>query len=225
MGRNFSIFDVLGPVMVGPSSSHTAGAARLARVAAGIAGEDIRKVTFYLHGSFAKTYRGHGTDRALLAGMLGMGPEDERLRDSYDIAVERGLNFKFVEADLGDVHPNTVKFIMETGDGNITSVTGSSVGGGSILITEIDGQGVEFTGTYPAIITRHVDKPGIITAVTSSLSKAGINIAFMRVFREYRGQMASMVVETDSPVPEQALKSISQTDGIEKVISIKPVYE
>lgn len=220
MGKEFGIFDVLGPVMIGPSSSHTAGAARLGRMAAIIAGGHIKKVTFLLHGSFARTYKGHGTDRALLAGVLGMEPQDEDLRNSYSIAKDRGLHFEFKEADLGDVHPNTVKFIFDMEDGSTSTVTGSSVGGGSVVINNIDGQEVEFTGAYPTIITKHRDRPGVITAVTSALSSMEVNIAFMKVFRKSKGDMASMVVETDNPVPEESLKYISKIKGIEKVVTI-----
>lgn len=223
MGRDYGIFDVLGPVMIGPSSSHTAGAARLGRIAAQISGNRFKKVTFYLHGSFAKTYKGHGTDRALLAGVLGMEPQDERLRDSYDIAKSKGLEFEFIESDLGNVHPNTVKFVFNMEDGSTTSVTGSSIGGGSVLITEIDGQKVEFSGAYPTIITRHLDQPGVINAVTSALYNTGVNIAFMKVFRKAKGEAASMVVETDNIIPEEALKYISMINGIQKVVMVNPV--
>ena len=111
--KSVGVFDILGPIMVGPSSSHTAGAARLGKVARAVAGADIEDVTFYLHGSFAKTYKGHGTDRALVAGILGMEPSDLRLRDSLEIAKEMGLKIRFREADLGDVHPNTVEFVIK----------------------------------------------------------------------------------------------------------------
>lgn len=224
VAKEYGVFDILGPVMIGPSSSHTAGAARLGRVAksiACIAGRRIKKATFLLHGSFARTYRGHGTDRALLAGVLGMMPDDERLRDSYKIAGENELLFEFKETDLGDVHPNTVMFVFEMDDGTFSSVKGSSIGGGSIMISEIDGDHVKFSGDFPTLITKHEDRPGIITAVTSALSSVGVNIAFMRVFRKSRGEMASMVVETDNPVPSEAANYISKINGITKVITIE----
>lgn len=223
MGKEYSVFDILGPVMIGPSSSHTAGAARLGRIAKSIAGAGIQKVTFLLHGSFAKTYKGHGTDRALLAGVLGMEPSDEGLRDSFNIANQNNLRYEFIEADLGDAHPNTVKFVFEMEDGSITTVKGSSVGGGSILINEIDDDEVEFSGTFPTVITKHMDKPGVITAVTSALSNVGVNVAFMKVFRKSRGDIASMVVETDNPVPEEAVHYISKINGVKKVITVNPV--
>ena len=140
--NNLCVFDILGPVMVGPSSSHTAGAARLGKVAIVVAGEKIVDVKFMLHGSFAKTYKGHGTDKALIAGILGMQPDDERLRASLLIAKQEGLNFEFIERDLGDYHPNTVKFIMTGESGKVCEVLGSSIGGGSIEIVEVNGKKV-----------------------------------------------------------------------------------
>ena len=157
--NNVGVFDILGPIMIGPSSSHTAGAARLGKVARAVAGDEVIDVTFYLHGSFAKTYKGHGTDRALVAGILGMEPSDKRLRNSLEIAKEIGLKFKFVETDLGDVHPNTVKFDMLTKSGERREVIGSSIGGGSIKITEVNGNRVEFTGEYPTLIMSQKDVP------------------------------------------------------------------
>jgi L-serine dehydratase len=221
--RNYSAFDILGPIMIGPSSSHTAGAARLGKIAGIIAGGEIKDVKFMLHGSFAQTYKGHGTDRALLAGVLGMEPHDENLRDSFKIADERKLDYEFVESNLGDVHPNTVKFLFKLEEGERVTVTGSSIGGGSIVINEVDGEEVEFTGAFPTIITRHMDKPGVISAVTSTLSNLGVNVAFMKVFRRTRGQTASMVVETDNPIPREAIEYISHIKDIQKVIMINPV--
>ena len=164
--KGIGVFDILGPIMIGPSSSHTAGAARLGKIARSIAGEDIEEVTFMLHGSFAKTYRGHGTDRALVAGILGMEPSDERLRNSLDIAKEKNIKFLFKEADLGDVHPNTVKFIMRTVNDNYCEVMGSSIGGGSIQVIEVNDNEVDFTGIYETLIVTHKDVPGVINSVT-----------------------------------------------------------
>jgi len=161
--RDYGVFDILGPIMIGPSSSHTAGAARLAKIAAIVSGGKIKKVEFLLHGSFAQTYKGHGTDKALVAGILNMDPWDEDLKRSFDIAAENGIEVKFTETDLGDVHPNTVKFVITKEDGNITEVTGSSIGGGNILVFNIDGQNVEFTGERPTILTQHKDLPGVIS--------------------------------------------------------------
>lgn len=223
--RRYGVFDILGPIMIGPSSSHTAGAARLGKLAGSIADGPIKKVTFLLHGSFSKTYRGHGTDRALVAGILGMDPWDERLRDSMDIAAENGIEIEFKEEDLGDVHPNTVKFVIEKEDGDVVTVMGSSIGGGSVVITEVNGEEIEFTGEYPTIIIHHTDLPGLISKVTGLLYEKHINIAFMKVFRTGKGSSANMIVETDSEIPENIVESMLALEHVEKVKVINPVKE
>lgn len=220
--KGIGVFDILGPIMIGPSSSHTAGAARLGKVARIIADGDIAEVTFMLHGSFAKTYKGHGTDRALIAGILGMEPSDERLRNSMDIAKEKGIKFLFKEADLGDVHPNTVKFVMRTVDNKYCEVMGSSIGGGSIQIIEVNNNEVDFTGMYETIIVTHRDVPGVINSVTSILYSANINVAFMRVFRNHKGREATMIFEMDSKVDNELIEKIKNIELVENVISISP---
>lgn len=220
--KGIGVFDILGPIMIGPSSSHTAGAARLGKIARSIAGEDIEEVTFMLHGSFAKTYRGHGTDRALVAGILGMEPSDERLRNSLDIAKEKKIKFLFKEADLGDVHPNTVKFIMRTVNNNYCEVMGSSIGGGSIQIIEVNDNEVDFTGMYETLIVSHKDVPGVINSVTSILYSENINVAFMRVFRNNKGQEATMIFEMDNKVNDEIIENIKKLELVENVICISP---
>ena len=221
--KNYSVFDILGPIMIGPSSSHTAGAARLGKVASVIAGKNIKSVRFVLHGSFAKTYKGHGTDRALIAGILGMDPWDDRLKDSMSIAKEQGLSIEFDFEDLGDVHPNTVKFIITKKSGRIVEIIGSSVGGGNILIFEVDGESVEFTGKYPTIIISHKDIPGMISKVSTILYDKGINIALMKVYRNSRGLKAAMVFETDTIVPTDVLDKIKHMSNIYNIREISPV--
>ena len=223
--KSVGVFDILGPIMVGPSSSHTAGAARLGKVARSVANGPLKSVKFLLHGSFGKTYKGHGTDRALVAGILGMEPSDIRLRDSLQIAKNEGLDFEFIEQDLGDVHPNTVKFIMETKKGNSCEVVGSSIGGGSIQITEVNGNKVEFTGDYPTLIISHQDVPGAVSKVTSILYKEDINIAFMKVFRKQKGKGATMVFEVDNRLNDNVIDEIKGIDYISRVIRINPVKE
>ena len=218
--KSVGVFDILGPVMVGPSSSHTAGAARLGKVARAVAGEKIVDVKFLLHGSFAKTYKGHGTDKALLAGILGMKPDDERLRSSLAIAKEEGLNFEFIERDLGDYHPNTVKFVMECESGKVCEVLGSSVGGGSIEIVEVNGNEANFSGAYPTLITCHDDKFGTVNKVTKLLLEHEINIAFMNVSRTQKGMDATMTLEIDNKIDESVIKRMEEIDGIKKVILI-----
>lgn len=222
--KSVGVFDILGPIMVGPSSSHTAGAARLGKVARAVAGGDIKEVTFLLHGSFAKTYKGHGTDRALVAGILGMEPSDLRLRDSLEIAKEMGLKIKFKEADLGDVHPNTVKFIIK-GEENTYELVGSSIGGGSIEVTSVNGNSVNFTGAYPTIIVSNKDVPGVLSKVSSLLYDNDINIAFMKVFRNQKGKDATMVFEVDHEVTPEIIGSVKTIEGINKVIMINPIKD
>ncbi|MBC8062028.1 MAG: L-serine ammonia-lyase, iron-sulfur-dependent, subunit beta [Clostridiaceae bacterium] len=215
--KEYSIFDIIGPVMIGPSSSHTAGAARLGKVARAIANGELEKVEFLLHGSFSKTYRGHGTDRALVAGILGFEPWDERLRDSLNIAKERNIQVSFIETNLGDVHPNTVKFLMTLKDNSLVEVMGSSIGGGNILISEVDNEKVEFNGNYPTMLVKHKDLPGMISKVSGLISNANINIAFLKVYRISKGQTATMVFETDSPVPEVVINEINELGNIENI--------
>lgn len=206
--------------MVGPSSSHTAGAVKLGRVARKVGGKGVRQVDFYLHGSFAETYEGHGTGKALLGGMLGMHTADERIRDSYRYALEQGLEYNFYPTDLGNVHPNTVKIVMHSGEGRIDQVVGSSIGGGEIKIHSINNARVEFSGQYPTIITRQEDKPGVIARVTSLLSSHGINIAFLRVFRPSKGSIASMVIETDQNVDQVVIDDIKQVTEVNECMFI-----
>lgn len=218
--KNYGVFDVLGPIMIGPSSSHTAGAEKLGRAARSIAEENIRSVTFYLHGSFAKTYSGHGTDRALVAGILGMEPDDERIRESFKIAKDAGIDVHFVESDLGDVHPNTVKIEITKADGSVVSITGSSIGGGNIIITNINEDSVEFGGEYPVIIIKHYDKRGMISKVTFALALGNINIATLKVGRTMKGDIATTVIETDNLVSMDVVKELKALDG---VINVKAI--
>ncbi len=219
--KNYGVFDILGPVMIGPSSSHTAGAARLGKIGREVAGNQFYKVTFYLHGSFAKTYKGHGTDRALVAGILGMDPSDERIKRSLNIAKEEGINIEFIEADLGYVHPNTVKMVFHYKDKENYYIVGSSIGGGNILITNINGNEVEFTGDYPTILIKYKDQKGSISRISSILSNEDINIATMKVSRE--GNIATMVMEIDNPIKEEIIDSISSLDEIIYITGINPI--
>ncbi len=219
--KNYGVFDILGPVMIGPSSSHTAGAARLGKIGREIADDFFYKVTFYLHGSFAKTYKGHGTDRALVAGVLGMDPSDERIKRSLNIAKDKGIDIEFVEADLGYVHPNTVKIVFHYKDKDDYYIIGSSIGGGNILITDINGNRVEFTGDYPTILIKYNDQKGSISRISSILSNEDINIATMKVSRE--GKIATMVMEIDSPIKDKIINSISSLDEIIYITGINPI--
>ncbi len=223
--RDYGVFDILGPIMIGPSSSHTAGAARLAKIAGIIAGGEITKVEFLLHGSFAQTYKGHGTDKALVAGILNMDPWDDNLKKSFNIAKEKGIDINFIETDLGEVHPNTVKFIITKKEGFRTEVTGSSIGGGNILVFNIDGQNVEFTGERPTILTQHRDLPGVISKISSILYEENINIANMRVYRGAKGKMATMALETDNLISDYVMAQIRKIEEVESVKFINPIIE
>lgn len=219
--KNYGVFDILGPIMIGPSSSHTAGAARLGKIAQEIADKSFIGVTFYLHGSFAKTYRGHGTDRALVAGILGMEPSDERIKDSLNIAKEKGINIEFIETDLGYVHPNTVKIIFHYDNKEDFFLIGSSIGGGNILITNLNGDEIEFSGNYPTILIRYTDQKGSISRISSILSSEDINIGTMKVTRE--GKIATMVMEIDSPIKDIVIDKIAKLDEIIYITGINPI--
>ncbi|MFA5523016.1 MAG: L-serine ammonia-lyase, iron-sulfur-dependent subunit beta [Tissierellales bacterium] len=221
--REYSIFDILGPIMIGPSSSHTAGAARIGKVARYISGKNFNTVTFYLHGSFAKTYKGHGTDKALVAGILGMEPFDENLKYSLRIAEEKGIKISFLEADLGIQHENTVKVVFINDDGSKTEVTGSSIGGGNILITEVDGYKVKLTGDHPTLIVVQNDKKGIISKVTSVLSQNDINIGIMKVRRKKKGVEAYMIIETDDEITKEIIEQLVNTENVLEIKVINPV--
>lgn len=221
--KKYGVFDILGPIMIGPSSSHTAGAARLGKIARAIAGNDIDEVTFMLHGSFGKTYRGHGTDKALVAGILGMEPSDVRLRNSIEIAEDKGIKLTFKEADLGDQHPNTVKFIIINSKKETFEIVGSSIGGGSIKVSEINGNQVDFTGEYPTLIICHKDIPGAVSKVADIVYKGNINIAFMKVYRHEKGKLAQMVFEMDNELSNEIIKEIKKVDAVQNLIIINPI--
>lgn len=219
---DYSVFDIIGPRMVGPSSSHTAGAARLGKVARRISGNDVAKVTFVLYGSFAKTYKGHGTDRALMAGIMGMEPNDPNLAKSLEIARATGLEYEFVVNDADPPHPNTAKMIITGSSGKLTEVVGCSIGGGSIKVVQINGLNVEFTGEYPTLVIRHFDRPGVIAEVTGLMVRFNINIAFMRVFRQSKGQDAFMIIETDNEISKKVIAQLrSVGDEIQDVYLIE----
>ena len=219
--QTYDLFDIIGPRMVGPSSSHTAGAARLGRMANKIAGGNVKHAHITLYGSFATTGRGHGTDKALVAGLLGMEPDDERLRYSMLLAKEADVDITLDFSDEIPDHPNTAEISIESDRGKLTHVRGASIGGGSILITEINGMDVELSGDYPALIVRHRDMPGVINTVTMILANEHINVAFMRVFRHARRQDACMVIETDSPVSPRVCQLILDwSEDVTEVLAV-----
>lgn len=217
---NMGIFDVLGPIMIGPSSSHTAGAARLGKIAKTIVNKPMKEVTFLLHGSFKETYQGHGTDRALVAGILGMQPNDGRLRDAMILAEEQGISLKFLPCDLGQAHPNTVKFLIKDCDDVQWEIAGSSIGGGLVEINEINGNKVKITGQNPTIITSHDDIPGTVSKISTLLYSNEINIAAMNLMRSQKGKDATMTVEIDNIASEKLIEQIVSVNGVKHVIVI-----
>ncbi|MGL5439913.1 MAG: L-serine ammonia-lyase, iron-sulfur-dependent subunit beta [Filifactoraceae bacterium] len=213
--KEISVFDVIGPNMIGPSSSHTAGALRIALLARKIAGADIAKVEFVLFGSFAYTYKGHGTDKALLAGIMGFDTEDLRIRESFKIADEKGLIYKFTpDTETEVTHSNTVEIKIESSEGDKISITGKSIGGGNVVVTAIDDVEIDFTGEYQTIMVKQLDKPGVVAHITNSLSTFNINIAFMKLFRNEKGLEAYTIIEVDDTINKDIVNIINNHENI-----------
>jgi L-serine dehydratase len=212
-----NIFDILGPIMVGPSSSHTAGAVRIGYIAKTLLGSIPMKAKIYFHGSFAATGQGHGTDRAIVAGLLGMKTDDIRIPNSFEVAKENNLEFEVYNTTIKDAHPNTALLFLTDEKGRELEVQASSLGGGRILINKIDGIDVNFTGDKPTLIVHNIDQPGHVAEVTSTLSHKSVNIATMQLFRDKKGGYAVMVIETDQAVPPESIKWLEHLEGIIKV--------
>ena len=199
------IFDIIGPVMVGPSSSHTAGAVRIGYIAGKLMGEPIAKAEILLYGSFLATGKGHGTRKALVAGLLGMKPDDMRIPDSFEIAKEHGIEVVFGESALRDAHPNTAQIFLTSVTGKNLEVVGESLGGSRINIAQIDGISTNFSGDYPTLVVHNMDQPGHVAEVTSMLAHKSVNIAAMQLYRAGRGGNSVMVLECDQEVPEEGI--------------------
>ena len=212
-----NLFEIIGPVMVGPSSSHTAGAVRIGNIARKLMGEDIATAKIYFHGSFQLTGKGHGTDKALLAGLMGMPVDDARIPRSFAEADVRGVQYEFLPIDLGDAHPNSVKMELDGVNGKHREIVGCSIGGGRIEITEIDGLEVRFGGDYPTLVIRNQDTPGQVQQVTTFLAEEDINIGTMQLYRATRGGEAVMVIECDREVPEDVVAALEGLRGIVRV--------
>lgn len=218
-----SVFDVLGPNMIGPSSSHTAGAAVIGYLAHKMISPPLQRVEFTLYGSFAKTYRGHGTDRALLGGVMGFSTDDTRIRDSFQIAEQQGLQYSFlINGTETGLHPNTVDIRMENASGQAMSIRGESLGGGKVRIVRINGVEVDFSGEYSAAIVVQQDRPGVVAHITKVISDLGVNIAFMRLFRDAKGHTAYTIVESDGRLPEDIPKALRQNPNIRDVMLVQP---
>lgn len=211
------IFDIIGPVMVGPSSSHTAGAVRIGYIAGKLMGEPIAKAEILLYGSFLATGKGHGTRKALVAGLLGMKPDDMRIPDSFEIAKEHGIEVVFGESALRDAHPNTAQIFLTSVTGKNLEVVGESLGGSRINIAQIDGISTNFSGDYPTLVVHNMDQPGHVAEVTSMLAHKSVNIAAMQLYRAGRGGNSVMVLECDQEVPEEGINWLRQAEGVVKV--------
>ncbi|WP_373484620.1 L-serine ammonia-lyase, iron-sulfur-dependent subunit beta [Acetobacterium malicum] len=219
-----NVFDIIGPIMVGPSSSHTAGAVRIGKIARTVAGGQPAAVTIELYGSFAQTYKGHGTDKAIIAGLLGMAPDDERIKDSLELARQAGMVFKFRKSSNKTVHPNTALISAVDQAGKKIIVQGSSVGGGRIVVNRINEINVKFNGEYYTLLIPHTDTPGVIAAVTNLLADQGINIAELNMYRSHRGGEAMMVIETDQAVKDEQISLIEAVKTVKKAVLIEPIY-
>lgn len=216
-----NIFDILGPVMVGPSSSHTAGAVRIGRIARQLLGGRPDRAKIHLHGSFAATGTGHGTDRAIVAGLLGMQPDDIRIPESFELAKEEGMEFSIDKVELKGAHPNTALLELENAKGKKLKIRACSVGGGRIKVSQLDDIDVNFTGETNTLIVYNQDKPGLVSEVTSTMACKKVNIATMQIFRDKRGGFAVMVVETDQTIPKESLDWLRSMEGIHKVTYIE----
>ena len=218
-----SAFDVMGPNMIGPSSSHTAGALRIAFVAGRMV-ERAVSVKFVLYGSFARTYHGHGTDRALVGGILGYHPDDERIRDSFEHAKEAGLAFSFEENFTDkEIYPNTVDIYVTDKDGSVVSLRGKSIGGGNAVITRLNGVDVELTGNYCTLVVEHVDKKGTLAFVTTVLSAYDLNIGSLRLYRESKGKRAYAIIEVDTNVSNQVVSALKGVESVTNVLVVPAI--
>lgn len=212
-----NIFEILGPVMVGPSSSHTAGAVRIGYVCRKLMGEKIVTTDIELYGSFLLTGKGHGTPQAIVAGLLGMTPDDARIPDSFEIAKAQGLKFTIGEAKLKEAHPNSVLLKLTGESGKELEVIGESLGGSIINIAQIDGLPANISGDYPTLIASNMDVPGMVAKVSKVLFEAKINIAQMHLYRASRGKNSVLIAECDQEIENKTLNDIRDLDGIMKV--------
>ena len=221
-----NVFDIIGPIMIGPSSSHTAGAVRLGRVANKLIDRrPLKRVEITLSGSFALTYKGHGTDRALLAGIMGYHSYSPEIRDALAIASERGIDYTFLKEDIRGAHPNTARIRFTLTDGEEGTVQGASVGGGNILVHQINGLNVEFNGESSTILVMHQDKPGVIASVTQLMhfEYADLNISNFHLSREARGGNAIMTIEIDGQPPEELIGAIRKIRFVSNAILIRRI--
>ncbi len=215
-----NLFDILGPVMVGPSSSHTAGAVRMGGMARRLLGETPTRADILLHGSFAATGAGHGTDRALVAGLLGMRPDDPRIPDSFSLAEQSGLTVRLGTVQLRGAHPNSVRITLAGAQGGVVEMEAASLGGGRIRVDRLDGLEASFAGEGRTLLVYHRDRPGQVAEVAGLLSRKRINIASMHLYRDQRGGRAIMVLTTDQDVDTGMLEALRGLEAVEKVVYV-----
>ncbi|RKP51395.1 L-serine ammonia-lyase, iron-sulfur-dependent, subunit beta [Cohnella endophytica] len=218
------VFSIMGPIMIGPSSSHTAGAVRIGRVARQALADDPRLAEIVFYGSFAETYEGHGTNLALLGGLLGFDTDDLRIRESFAIAAQAGLAYAFTKGKGAAPHPNTAVVRLTSASRQI-EIVGCSIGGGNIEIVQVDGFQVKFTGAYPALLITHQDRRGLLAQITQTLSQAGSNIVSMQVERKSRMGDAMSVIETDHPLPGAVIEEVSRITNVHVVTKIDLLAE
>lgn len=211
------IFDIVGPIMVGPSSSHTAGAVRIGYIAGKLLEEPIKKAEILLYGSFLATGEGHGTKKAIVAGLLGMKPDDYNISKSFEIANDKNIQIEFGEAKLTEAHPNSALIKLESMTGTKLEILGESIGGSRINIAQIDGIETNFSGECPTLIVHNMDQPGHVFEVTSMLAHKCVNIATMQLYRASKGGSAVMVVECDQKIPKEGIEWLKNVEGILKV--------
>lgn len=217
-----NLFDIMGPIMVGPSSSHTAGAVRIGAMARTLLGQEPAKADLLLHGSFASTGAGHGTHQALVAGLLGLTPDDSRVPNSFTLAKERGLDISFDVISLRDAHPNSVLIRLESAQGSTLEVAASSLGGGRIRVFQVDGLPCSFSGELPTLVIHNTDQPGCVSQVTGVLARRGLNVAALQLNRDGRGESAVMVIESDQVIFERAAQELRALPGILRVTRYTP---
>ena len=220
-----NLFDILGPVMVGPSSSHTAGAVHIGRMARSLLGQAPVRAEMLLHGSFASTGGGHGTHQALVAGLLGLTSDDSRVPDSFRLARERGLEFSFGTCALRDAHPNSVLIRLEGREGARLEVGACSPGGGRIRVFRVDGLDTSFSGALPTLVIHNTDQPGCVSQVTAVLARRGVNVATLQLNRGGRGGRAVMVIECDHTISDEIAGEIRALPGILRLTRYTPEQE
>lgn len=217
------VFDIIGPIMIGPSSSHTAGACRIGKYARSILDEDVKTAEIYFSGSFAKTYQGHGTDKAIVAGLMGMDTDDLRIRSSLELAKEAGMDYTFIPTQIDDAHPNTVLLKITGVTGKYWEIEGASVGGGRISIRRINGTPVDISGDATTLLVYHLDIPGMISDVTKILANHGVNIGKFELRRAVKGGEAVMIIEIDGDMDERLNERILSFPNVYESIVLKAI--